>query len=362
MNFKRIIGISLFIIATGLINGQSFSEKRTLQRTIKAGSGTNLEVINKYGSVHVTSSEADSISIRVEIEASASSLDKMRKVFDGININISETNFTIRAQTEFTQNINMMFESFKGMTSKIISYDSKIEINYFVSVPDYINLKIENKYGDVSVENNSGDFAINLSNGSLKANSLNRVSEMNLSFCDAAINRINNGSIDASFSELFIGESETLRVNSISSRVELRKAGTIDSKSRRDKFFIGSVESVTGNSYFTDYKIDALVKEVNMMLKYGNVEIGLIEKSTKLVSFKSSYTDLNMKFEPSLDYNIDIRYVNVFLVLPDHKKSQVEKKTINEDKKEYTASGAIGPNPQDTKVIIDANRGNIYLK
>jgi len=34
--------------------------------------------------------------------------------------------------------------------------------------PDYMNLNIENKYGDVYMENNTGEFKISISNGSLK--------------------------------------------------------------------------------------------------------------------------------------------------------------------------------------------------
>ena len=73
-------------------------------------------------------------------------------MFDGITINITETKYLVRAQTDFSQNINMLFESFKGMTSKLISYDSKVEINYYINIPEYLNLKIENKYGDVYME------------------------------------------------------------------------------------------------------------------------------------------------------------------------------------------------------------------
>ena len=45
---------------------------------------------------------------------------------------LSDSKYDVRAETEFTSNINMLFESFKGMTSKIISYDSRVEINYFI--------------------------------------------------------------------------------------------------------------------------------------------------------------------------------------------------------------------------------------
>jgi hypothetical protein len=282
-------------------------------------------------------------------------------VFDGININITETSYMVRAQTDFTQNISMLLESFKGMTSKLIPYDSRIEINYFITAPDYINLKIDNKYGDVYMEDNSGVCTITISNGSFKANTLNKVTGMSFTFCDANINSVNDGTIDASFSELVIGESKNLIVNSVSSRFELKKAITINSKSRRDKYYIGSVESISGDSYFSDYRIEVLSKEINLLPKYGSINVDIIEESIELISIKSSFTDISLDFEPSASYTVDIRHINSFVVMPNN-DIKVEKKTISEDNREYMTFGTVGKNPGNAKVIIDATRGNIYLK
>ena len=175
--------------------------------------------------------------IRSEIKAVASNREKLGKMFDGISINMTESKDQIRAETKFTQNIGMLFENFKGMTSKLISYDSRVEINYYITIPEYLNLKIENKYGDVYMEDITGDFSISLSNGSFKANSLGKNSTLNLTFCDATINSLTSGKIDASFSEISSNEFGDVTINSISSKYEIKKAGTITIESRRDKFY-----------------------------------------------------------------------------------------------------------------------------
>jgi len=184
---------------------------------------------------------------------------------------------------------------------------------------------------------------------------------MNFTFCDAKINSLNDATIDASFSELAIGESKNLIVSSVSSRFDFKKAGRINSKSRRDKYFIGSVESINGDSYFSDYNIETLSKEINLLPKYGSINIDLIKERFELISMKSSFTDISLDFEPSAAYNVDIRHINAFVVLP-NQDTKVEKKTINEDKREYMTFGTVGKNPGNSKVIIDATRGNIYLK
>lgn len=361
MNCKIFPTLLLIVILINPVTGQSVSEKKTFRKSVRVNKEMSLELDNKYGTIRITPWKRDSALVRAEVEAFASSQSRLNKMLEGIKINITETNFIVRAQTDFTQTISMLFEDFKGMTKKLIPYDSRIQINYFVSVPDYLNMKIKNKYGDLYIENSTGDISISLSNGSLKANSINKASEINLSFCDATINKICDGNIDASFSEITIGESHNLIINSISSRFDVKLVENVQAESRRDKFFIGTIGSLQGNSYFTGFNIKKLGKEINIVTKYGSINADLIEKSVELININSVYTDINLDFDPSVSYNLDIRHVNVFLTLPE-KNSKLEKKALNEEKNEYMTFGTIGVNPGITKVKIDAKRGNIFLK
>lgn len=361
MNYRTLIISGFILLLCGSISAQSNSEMRSFIKTIPVSKESTLEVTNKYGSIHITPWNKDSCYIRAEVKAYASSQSKLEKMFEGINVNITETKYLVRAQTDFTQNINMLFESFKGMTSKLISYDSKVEINYFINIPEYLNLKIENKYGDVYMENNTGDFSISISNGSFKANSLAKGSAVTMTFCDAKINSIASGRIDASFSELTIGETGDISINSISSRYDIKNAGMIRVESRRDKFFIGTIETFQGNSYFSDHNLNVLKKELNLTTRYGSFNADLIEKGFEAININSGYSDLTLRFDQGSSYNLDIRHINAFLVLPD-KNIKIEEKALNEEKKEYMTYGTVGKNPGTTKVKIDATRGNIYIR
>jgi hypothetical protein len=353
--------VSLILLVFASLSAQNSSETRSFIKSVAVSKETTLEVSNKYGTIQITPWSKDSAYIRAEVKAYGKDQSKLTKMFDGISVNITDTKLLVKAETEFTSNINTLFESFKGMTSKIISYDSHVEVNYFINVPEYLNLKIENKYGDVYMEDNSGDFKISISNGSFKANSLGNKSSLNMVFCDAKITSIASGSIDASFSEVSIGETGDLSVNSISSKYEIKKAGSIRGESRRDKFFIENIESLQTNSYFTDYRLTNIKKLLNLTTKYGSVNVDLIEKGLESININSSYSDLSLNFDPALSYSLDIRHINAFLVLPD-KNTKTEQKALDEDKKEYITFGTVGKTPPTAKVKIDANRGNIYLK
>jgi len=361
MSYKSIIIANLLFILSCTIAAQSVSETRSFMKSIAVDKKTSLDVSNKYGNIYVTPWNKDSAFIKIEIKAFASNETKLKKMFDGINVSINESDNNITAHSDFIQNINNLFEGFKGLTNKLITYESKMEINYYINVPEYLNMKIVNKYGDVFVEKCSGDFSVSVSNGSFKAGSLGEKSSVELSFCDASIKSVTSGTVDASFSEITIERTQDLKITSISSRYEISQAGEILFESRRDKFFIDTIVSVNGNSYFTDYDIKYLKKNINLTTRYGNLNADLINSGFESIILNSGYSDISLYFDKNSSYSLDIRHINTFLVLPS-KDNYTEQETMNADKKEYKTSGTIGKSPGSAKVEIDATRGNIYLK
>jgi len=361
MNYRTIIAFQLLLFLSGSLTAQNESETRSYMKNLPVNRNTSLEISNKYGNIYITPLDKDSAYIKAEVKAFAPNQAKLRKMFDGLNINISESNSLISASTDFTQNINMIFEEFKGMTNKLKLYESRVEINYYISIPEYLNLKITNKYGDVFIENCSGDFSISISNGSLKAGSLGKESDVSMTFCDATIRSIATGKVHTYFSEISIEETNDITINSISSRYDIKKAGEIRFESRRDRFFIGNIVSMKGNSYFTDFDIKTLKKDVNLITRYGNMNASLIEPGFETIEINSGYSDISLCFDETTSYSLDIRHVNTYLVLPS-KNINTEQTSMNKEKKEYLINGTVGKNPGSSKVKINATRGNIYLK
>jgi len=361
MHYRSFFTILILLFSAELVSAQTYSEKKTYMKSLPVNREMTLEIDNKYGSIHITSWNEDSVMIKAEVEAYASDHKRLNKMFLGVDVNITGSSSLVRAQTSFIQNISLLFESFKGLTSKFIPYESKLQINYFVNAPEYMDIRITNRYGDVYMENNTGNLTLNLSNGAFKANSLNEINSAELLFCDVTINKLVKARLNASFSEVEIDESQDLIISSISSKFNLERAGIVRTESRRDKFYIGTADLLKGNSYFTDFRIEELQREINMDTKYGDLDVDFISKKIEMITINSDFTDISLTFDPSVSYSLDIRNLNTFLVLPDG-VVKVEEKTLNEERKEYITYGTVGRNPGNTKVMINATRGNIYIK
>jgi hypothetical protein len=361
MNYKLLNTILISILSFEIISGQSFSEKKKFSKTFPVNREVTLDLNNKYGNIHITPWEKDSVFILAEVEATSSSLKRLHNMFDGIDVDISGTDYLVRVRTEFTQDINDLVETIKGLTDKLIPYESRIRINYEIHAPEYLDTRITNKYGDVYLENCTGEFTLNLANGSFKANWIENTKGIQVTFCDATINRIGKGDIEASFSELIIGESRDIEISSVSSRFDLKKAGNIDVESRRDKFYIGAVNSITGKSYFTDIRIDDLSRELNLETRYGNLSAEKIGNTVEDININSNYTDIDFVFSQPVSYNLDIRHTNSFVVVPE-KNSEIRIREIDKDRREVAITGTVGRNPGNLEVKIKAVRGNIYIK
>lgn len=361
MSYRIIMAFNLIWLFSCSLSAQSVSETRTYTKNFHVGKETSLEVSNKYGNIYITPWSKDSASIEAEIKAFGPNETKLRKMFDGISIDIDGSDYMVTARTNFIQSINNLFEAFKGMTDKLIPYDSRVEINYNISVPEYLNLKITNKYGDVFIEDCTGTFSISMSNGSLKAGRIGKGSSFSLTFCDADIRNITSGNIDASFSEITLDEALDISIKSISSRYNIKKAGRIRFESRRDKFFIDNIASMKGNSYFTDYDVKILTNDIGLTTRYGKLNADQIEAGFESVALNSGYSDISLNFDERASYLLDIRHTNTFLVL--HPKNiNTEERTLNAEKKEYETTGNVGNGPASARVEIEATRGNVYIK
>jgi hypothetical protein len=182
-----------------------------------------------------------------------------------------------------------------------------------------------------------------------------------MTFCDATINSVQSGKIDASFSEVSLNDVGKMTITSISSKYNIKNAGEVTFESRRDNLFIENIETIKGNSYFTDFIVKNLKKEISLTSRYGNIEAEFIDKGFEAINLNSGYSDISINFDPASSYSLDIRHINTFLVLPS-RNIKSEQKTLNEEKKEYITSGTVGTGQVSAKVKIDATRGKVYLK
>jgi hypothetical protein len=360
MNYKKVYLMAALLSAALALYGQPFSDSKTLMKSFRAAANPVVEVSNKYGDVHITQSQSDSVRVRVEITASSNTGDRTDAMMQDVDVRITQTGETVRAVTSFSKGITPLFESLKGLTKNLINFDSRMKIDYFVECPPATALHITNSYGDVYIGDEVQVLALKLSNGNLDAAAVGNAQMLDLTFSKANVRTIREGKVTLSFSELRTRETGNIKLASVSSKVWIDASATVDLDSKRDDLHFGTIGILTGTSYFSDIIADNLEGELSMSVKYGNLSFENIRRSFRMIDVRSSYADLDLALEDKSAYDLEIRHANAFVSLPGV-TPEPERTEISAQDKLFLTRVTAGSGPSRSTIRIDATRGEIRI-
>src|SRR5665648_326747 len=192
------------------------------------GKTPTVDVSNKYGNIHISHAQGDSVTIRVEVTATSTSEQRLREMISDVEVSLTMTNQTVKAQTIFAKSFTTLFETFKGLTKSIINYESRLRIDYFIKCPPSTELRLTNSYGDVYIGEETGELTLTLSNGSFDAEVIRNALSLDLTFCKADIRRLEEGRVTVSFGEMRIREAGHVNLITRSSKVQVEDAGELN--------------------------------------------------------------------------------------------------------------------------------------
>jgi hypothetical protein len=352
MNYKRKLVLWLIIIMfSGGARAQMYADH--IVRNFYMSAKSSVEVYNKYGKVHVQTWDKDSVKFEVDLRIQTSSSEKLQKLKNQITFDFTNTNYYIIAKTSFVKSGGI----FSDVVETIVP-SNEVKIDYTVYIPKTASLKIENKFGDVYIDDFQGNLGLIISNGNFKANYLQGNTSINLSSADGVINRIDKGKIVVSYSDLEIKEAGKIDLDTRSSNITLEKAEDAKVVSRHDKYSIENIERISGTGDFSTIKIMKLVTELNLSLKYGGLSVDETGAGFSLINIGSEYTDIDLIFDKTACYNLDItHHADVHLMYPSN-LSNLQTQNLNAEQKLFLTYGPVGANatPASPKVKIYAEK------
>jgi len=303
------MAIILFAMGSGTA-AQTFSNSKSVTHSYKVGPETTVEINNKYGKIHVIPWDKDSVQITASLSVYSNNLARLEKVKNSIDFKFTITKYYISAFTDFGTSSNQILTELKSLSDVIISGQNQIEINYLVYCPAQINLSLVNKFGDIYIDDMIGKLKISLSNGDLKINSVEGEAQIELAFGSGIINDMREGQLTVSYSDMKIKDAMRVDIDSKSSTFNIDRADFIKIISRRDKYFINTVENFYCNSEFSQLWVENLVCDSDCSLKYGSLTISGIKKEFCNINLNSEYTDLNLTLPAGSKYEADIFYAD----------------------------------------------------
>ncbi len=341
---------------------QKYSENKNVVKRYKLYPNSTLDVSNKYGKIEIVNWDKDSAMIEAFLLIQTTSPTRMAKLRNSIDFDFSVNNHYIIAKTIFLSNGNAIINGIRNLAESIVYSGDEVKIDYVVTIPKNINLRVTNKYGDVYADDIEGDIKLTVANGGLKANTLTGNVNIDLSFGDGTINRMGKGRLTLAYADFTLKESGQLSLDSKSSKISIENCESLKLQSRHDKIQLGSLNYLTGETDFSSIWISSLTEEMNLNSKFGSISSDYIRKGFSFVNINSELTDINLFFERGSMFQYDITYFkDAFIRLPKEAVKSEEKFTSG-DMTLKLNYGHVGSAESSAKVkILAAKKASVNL-
>jgi hypothetical protein len=249
----------------------------------------------------------------------------------------------VNAKTVFNDNQATFWKDVVSYAGQVLNTNNNLQIDYFVYMPSSLNLKIENKFGNIYMDNHQGMLNIILSNGDLQARNVGADLRLDLEFGTATFQDVLDAEFNVNYSDCSIQDAGNITFESRSSTIDIDKVTSLDIKSSRDKFNVKHCGSLTGTSVFSHIKLGEMGNITNLNTKYGDLKLNGIAKNFNAIQLNSQYTDLLLCLSPVSPCSIDLNYDNkTVLNFAPTLNSQLKKEVINSKTGSIHASGTYG--------------------
>lgn len=305
---SKLIGISFALLIPAILMAGDIERSRKVVRSFKADERTSIQVVNKYGNVHMIPWEKDSVRFEIQLTISGTKQPRVDKIFTDIDFDFTSTKYYVIARTEFSNSMNSLWSEINDATAALFVGGNKATINYTVYFPEAAPVRIENKFGNIYTTDHAGKAEIILSNGDLKAHDFKGELILEHSFGNANIHSVDHGRLELGYGEFSFDEIGDAALFGKSARISIAKAGRLRLDSRRDKIRIGQAGGLSGTTSFSYLTVDQLTDEAQLFSKYGDLDFSGTGVALRLIDLNSEYTDISIKSAPGAPLDLELSY------------------------------------------------------
>ena len=341
--------------------GQTYENSRSLREAYRISPNVEVQVINKYGDIHLVPWAKDSVVFEIDLSVTSNKQAKVDKIFDYIDFDFKATAYYVIAQTVFEGQDNIWSEM-ADVASTIFSSGTSTRIDYTVYFPSGNAVSIENKFGNIYTTDHTGKVDINLSNGDLKGNAFSGQTRLKIEFGNVTIDRITSGNINLGYAEMNLDDGGDMTIESRSSKIYLNNCTKLNLDSRRDRYYVKSAGELTGETFFTYLSLDKVVSKINLKTNYGDVKLMAIADGFSRMDFSSEYSDINIYLDDEHLYEFEITRDDRSQVMASAAPISKKEEPVPGMEKMFRSSIIAGKaDKPKIPVIINIKSGKIYI-
>jgi hypothetical protein len=365
---KKIVShafLSLFLVVIVLISTSTstlgqVTESRQLTKGFRINTSSIIDIGNKYGDINIETWSKDSVRVEIYVQVSEKNSERLHKKMSEISFELTQSGHYVVINTLVGETKNILFSEINKFKENIGISESQVEINMKVMVPDNIELRISNKFGNVYIEDYKGDLTIDMSNGKLKANNLSGYVNLKISFGDAIINSIDSGTLEIYYGKLNLSSARKIKITSKTSDITITEIEQLLVNSSRDTYRIRMVDDFETQSSWTDYSITEFKHKSDVRMNYGDLSIENVKSGFDNIYIDAHSSKISLCFDKKTEINFDIT-TDKDLSLPMNSKID-KKEQINPSEKLFRYFGRTGDvKIEDPKLILKTSSGEITI-
>jgi hypothetical protein len=322
-----MIGLLVFVSALGAY--AQVSESKKITKGFNVEKSTIIDINNKYGDITIETWDKDSVMVYIDYTVTEKNYERLKRRNEQIGFELSRSGHYIVVNTIVSSSKNMLLGELSKLKESIGMAESQVQINIKVKLPDNLDLRIKNKFGNVFIGDFKGDLTIDMANGRLKAHDLTGYVNLKISFGDAIINSIDSGHLEIYYSEMNLGTARKLRVTSKTSNITITEVNQLLANSSRDDYRIRMIAEFETQANWTDFSITEFRSKSDIRMNYGDLTIERIRPSIDKIIIDARSTKINLFFDKEIDVNFEI-VTNKDMVLPND--ASIDKSELINDK------------------------------
>lgn len=330
-------------------------------RSFAVTPGAEIQIVNKYGNIHINTWNKDSVRFDITLTIVASKADKVEKIHDGIDFEFTPTSRYIIAKTVFKSSQGTFIDEMNTLATTLFTSTNRVQIDYKVYLPQTSPLVIENKFGHIFMTDFKSKVNITLSNGDLRAGDFNGNLDLKIDFGSVNIKCTAKSKITAGYATVEIMKSAATEIESRSSTFELGTVESLELNSRRDKFRVAEIGAIRSDLSFTSLRIDNLTGNALFNSNYGDLNLRSVARGFTSLNLIAKYTEVNLNFQKEAAFNLKMSYTKQTSLATPGEFSELDKRTLDEKNGIYEYSGTIGSGKILPGVDVSMTAGRISL-
>jgi hypothetical protein len=338
----RLLLTTALILTGLLLHAENFTKSYKEKYSVQKGAVLALQ--NKFGDIHCQLWDENAVSINVTITVDASSQERANKVFDKITVQLSGNPSRVT-----------------GVTNVGSINNSDFSIDYDIRIPRWMNLDIDNKFGEIFLDEIDGTAKINLEYGAMEVNSLNsNQNTVILKFSDGEAGFIKSGSINIQYGEWETEGSEKLDVYSRFSEITIGKSGSLKVDSQYDEINIGQVGQIISVSRFSDVDAKQITGDFDFDTEYGEVAVDRIAGGFAKGRVRNAFAGVSLGFEPGASFMLNAEMKFGELNYP-RGNSSLNHEVVGYTTNIYKGRVGSGSNPS-AQLSIDSRNADVTVR